>query len=171
MSSYEILLEQLQHYRRVPRMLSELELCDEDGWTLAHEAAVKGCLPSDYSNWELADHSGYTVAHAKASTDSHPVDFPYWHLKNKCGKTVAEVAVEAGTLPWNYPSWEEVTSQGETLAHIAARTGKLPSRIIDSKRIMMLKNKEGVTVEKLLKERNSRNVQKCLEILHRKTGV
>ena len=166
MSSYEILLEQLRCYRKVPSRMRDLELCDEDGWTIAHAAAMHGCLPSDFSNWELADHSGYTVAHAKAGMFSHPVDFPYWELKTIYGKTVAEVAAESGTLPPKYEKWDTITDKGETLAHLAARLGKLPSDIIDSKRIMSLKNSDGKTVDQLLRERGTINIKKCLEILH-----
>lgn len=44
----------------------QLELADEDGWTVAHILASKKMLPKDFSNFTLADNAGWTVAHVVA---------------------------------------------------------------------------------------------------------
>jgi hypothetical protein len=37
-------------------------LADKDGWTVAHEAAMFGYLPSDFDYWEWTDINEKTVS-------------------------------------------------------------------------------------------------------------
>lgn len=39
----------------------EWNLCDEQGWTIAHQAAYHGHLPENFHSWDLTDKYGVTV--------------------------------------------------------------------------------------------------------------
>ena len=62
-----------------------------DGWTVAHEAASHGALPSEFNRWDLADFDGYTVAHTAAEHGHLPSDFPHMDWADVDGLTVGEV--------------------------------------------------------------------------------
>lgn len=171
MSAYDVALDLLIQRGVVPKVASDLMLADSDGWTIAHTCATHGRLPVWFDNWTLADNHGYTVAHAKASVAVHPVNFPYWEMKDKHGRTVAEIAAEIGTLPVEYTKWDSRTANGDTLAHVAARASKLPPKIMDSRRIMALTDRRGITVADVLKERGNKILQACRELLQRRQAT
>ena len=48
----------------LPPDFDQWDLADEQGWSVAHEAAAAQHLPPDFDRWELADMDGYTVRDA-----------------------------------------------------------------------------------------------------------
>lgn len=164
MSNYDVALDLLNHSGKINKT-SDLYLCDEDGWSIAHTAAVQKKLPSYFHDWELADYTGYSVAHAAASIGALPLDFDQWDIKDIKGKSVAEIAAELGTLPDTYFHWDRVTESGNTLAHIAAKVGRLPTKLLKSKEILKLKNKEGKTVDDFVRERAAMHLETMRNIL------
>jgi hypothetical protein len=60
---------------------------ENDGWTVAHEAAKFGHLPADFSQWELPDKHGDTVAYIALTSDMLPISFNKWSaLINSAGE-------------------------------------------------------------------------------------
>ena len=113
---------------------------EEGGWTVAHEAAYSGHLPSGFDRWELANRNGWTVAHVAARCGHLPPGFGRWELADKIGWTVAHEAADTGHLPSGFDRWELADIYGWTVAHAAAFCGHLPP---------------GETVESLLRNRRS----------------
>jgi hypothetical protein len=74
--------------RTLPSTFNRWEIADEDGWTVAHEAAKYERLPVDFSQWGLADDSGWTVAHMATLWGALPESFDQWGLANSRGTTV-----------------------------------------------------------------------------------
>ena len=68
-----------------------LALANEDGRTLAHEAARWGNLPESFDQWDLADKSGWTVAHEAALAGLLPKGFNQWSLADKYERKVGEI--------------------------------------------------------------------------------
>ncbi len=80
-----------------PKSFDQWELADENGWTVAHIAAVTNHLPEDFSLWSLASNTGWTVAHTAAAYGYLPKDFhlthpDIWKLKSNIGTSVEDVA-------------------------------------------------------------------------------
>jgi hypothetical protein len=80
--------------------------------------ARSGDLPADFDQWGLADENGWTVAHTAALHGHLPVGFNMWDMSNNGGWTVAHAAVTAGIgscpvivsaqevlLPENFDRW------------------------------------------------------------------
>jgi hypothetical protein len=65
---------------RLPESFTQWDLADNQGLTVAHEAALLGLLPKDFDRWELATHSGVTVAFFAALSGTLPVTFDKWEL-------------------------------------------------------------------------------------------
>jgi ribosomal protein S18 acetylase RimI-like enzyme len=57
-------------------------------------AAWNNHLPAGFSNWDLADNEGWTVAHEAAFYGHLPEGFDQWGLKDNDGKTVEDVLRE-----------------------------------------------------------------------------
>jgi hypothetical protein len=72
------------------RLISE----SDDGWTVAHEAARCGTLPSNFKLWALVDDWGTTVAGVAAEHGHLSDDFNCWEL--------AETYKHAGSPPDGY---------------------------------------------------------------------
>jgi len=98
----------------------------EDGWTVAHEAARHGALPTGFDCWDLTDGDGATVAHVAARYGYLPENFDCWDLTDADGATVAHVAAQKGYLPQNFTWWYVMDNEGWTVAHVAAAHGHLP---------------------------------------------
>jgi len=79
---------------QLPPDFDRWDLADNDGRTVAHEAAQHGHLPPDFDRWDLADNDGYTVAHVAAESGHLPSGFDRWDLADKRGRTVADVVAE-----------------------------------------------------------------------------
>jgi len=78
-------------------------LCDEYGWTIAHQAAAYNHLPKNFSQWDLVEpDTGWTVAHEAAFWGYLPDNFNRWNLVDYNGDTVADVAKQAGYLPKDF---------------------------------------------------------------------
>lgn len=110
----------------LPPGFDQWDLADEDGWTVAHEAAQYGHLPPGFDQWGLANKDGWTVAHVAALFDRVPPGFDQWELANKDGRTVAHVAAQYGHLPPGFDQWALADKDGWTVAHEAAQYGHLP---------------------------------------------
>jgi ankyrin repeat protein len=97
-------------------------LADNDGRTVAHEAARFGPLPADMDRavYKLADYYGWTVAHNAALYGYLPPDFTDWALADNTGWTVAHMAALFGHLPSDFERWDMVDGDGRTVAEIAA---------------------------------------------------
>ena len=77
------------------------DLCDENGWTVAHEMASRGHLPKSFSQWGLCDNFAWSVAHQAAYSGNLPAnfhkDFPDgWILEDNAGHSVKEWAIQYG---------------------------------------------------------------------------
>jgi hypothetical protein len=71
------------------------DLADENGWTLAHQAAKYRCLPENFGQWILADENGWTVAHEAAyQGEVFSKNFKGLDWSDNNGVTVREVANE-----------------------------------------------------------------------------
>jgi len=104
----------------LPSDFDRWELTDKDGWTVAHVAARRGHLPPDYDRWEWADWTGWTVAHVAAAHDHLPPGFDCWELTDEDGRTVAHVAARYGHLPPGLrPPWEFAAPHAWTASYVA----------------------------------------------------
>jgi hypothetical protein len=109
----------------LPEDFDQWDLSNDEGWTIAHEAASYHRLPANFNQWGLADKEGWTVAHT-ASDGCLPEDFSQWDLANSKGWTVAHVAA-ARQLPPNFTQWGLADKDGWTVAHeFADHTGIPP---------------------------------------------
>lgn len=97
------------------------------GSTVAHTAAIYGHLPKDFHNWELADEHGVTVAHVAAEHDTLPNGFNRLGLSTRLGTTVAHVLAIHGRLPEDFADWGMCDRKGWSVAHEAAKYGTLPA--------------------------------------------
>ena len=98
----------------------DLALCDDNGFTIAHEAAYKGLLPEDFRDWHWADKNGRTVAHEAASAGLLHEGFDQWSLADNTDWTVAhEVAQHA--FDSSIPEW------------IQAAANQIPKEMWDAK--------------------------------------
>jgi hypothetical protein len=96
-----------------------------EGWTVAHEAASRGCLPEGFAQWAMADRKGRTVALAAAVAGVLPPGFDGWDLARN-GVTIAEIWLAARPMPEDFDQWEMPCEGGMSLAHLAAYQKKLP---------------------------------------------
>lgn len=70
-------------------------LADENGWTIAHQAAKYRCLPADFRPWDLANENGWTVAHEAAyHGEKFSKNFKGLGWPDNDGVTVQDVANE-----------------------------------------------------------------------------
>lgn len=143
------------------RSLSEWEVSDDDGWSLAHKAAIMGALPLDFDYWDIEDDRGYTVAHAAASVGALPSTFTQWSLLDKQGNTVAHTAAYNKRLPEGFDQWDLRNDHGDTVAHVAARQGCFPIKLLSDLGVMSLTNNEGVTVAQEVKARRDAHLANC----------
>jgi hypothetical protein len=58
-------------------------LANDNGWTVAHEAACYGYLPPDFDWWNLTDKDGQTVAQTAYEYNRLPPNFDKWDLIKK----------------------------------------------------------------------------------------
>jgi hypothetical protein len=72
--------------------------------------ARAGVLPHDFNKWDMANEDGWTVAHW-AALCGFPVNFDQWDLADKNGRTVAHVAALYETLPVNFDQWGLTTNR------------------------------------------------------------
>lgn len=87
----------------------DLALCDDNGFTIAHEAGYRGLLDDEFDGWHWATKDGRTVAHETASAGQLPAEFDQWGLVDKDGWTVAhEVAQHASES--RIPEWIQNTA-------------------------------------------------------------
>ena len=62
----------------LPDDFSQWNICDESGWSIAHEAAKHNNLPSNFNRWNIVDNYGWTVAHQFAlENEDWPVLFEW----------------------------------------------------------------------------------------------
>jgi hypothetical protein len=54
-------------------------------------ACIQKILPSDFKSWDLATDDGWTVAHLAALCDCLPPDFERWELTNNEGMSVKDM--------------------------------------------------------------------------------
>lgn len=168
--SYDALVTQLEQHRVVLKK-SQLTEYDEDGWTVAHAAALRNLLPEDFSDWELTDKNGYSVAHARARCTVLPANFPHWMLADHNGLTVAQVALLNRNLPTDFPValWIKRLPSGTTLAHLAALHGMLPDTIRRIPQIRDAVNSEGVSVAAIFRQWTQDRINEARNILKQKT--
>jgi hypothetical protein len=102
------------------------DLANEVGWTVAHEAAMRGVLHANFKQWTLATEDGWTVAHEFLRNYELPDDFDDWDVASNTGWTVAHVGAEHGNLPDGFSQWDLADSKGWTVAHAAVDNGYLP---------------------------------------------
>ena len=77
------------------------DICNEDGWTVAHEAALYGNLPESFDRWSLADKNGLVVVYAAAFMCTLPKDFhlthpEHWNSVLSTGLILKDVAILNG---------------------------------------------------------------------------
>jgi hypothetical protein len=96
----------------LPDDFDQWRVANEDGWTIAHEAAMRGCIPADFNQWELANEDGRTVAHTAAFCGRLTLNFNQWELADDDGLTVAHELAESGYLPDDFDQWGMVTKSG-----------------------------------------------------------
>lgn len=110
----------------IPDDFQDWALKDENGWTVAHEAAIRGTLTESFDQWALATPDGRTVAHVAAGYGGLPADFDQWHLADSNGWTVAHEAAEGGHLfvPPDSPVWEMCDNRGVTV-ELVSETGRV----------------------------------------------
>ena len=86
----------------LPEDFDQWDICDENGWTIAHTCATVGQLPTSFNQWALADNNGRTVAHVAAHNSTClPKDFhlthpDIWKMKESTGMSVGEQAILRG---------------------------------------------------------------------------
>ena len=90
--------------------------------------ASTGTLPWNFDQWDLADENGWSVAHEAAAFSNLPKDFNQWDLISKKGWTVAQIAALWGSLPKdfhiNYPEhWNSVGPTDKSVESIAIGNG------------------------------------------------
>jgi hypothetical protein len=73
----------------LPADFNQWDLVGNDGWTIAHESAMRGTIPASFSYWgALGGVRGWTVAHIAANHQNLPDDFNQWSIADKDGLTV-----------------------------------------------------------------------------------
>ena len=103
------------------RMLGAID--PDHAWALCRELlkGEGGHLPEGFDLWGLADEEGRTVAHEAARWQHLPEGFDRWDLADKTGWTVAHMAATWGRLPQDFDQWGLVTKEGLTVADVAGR--------------------------------------------------
>ena len=91
---FEKAMVALENTGALPDGFTALDACDDNGFTVAHEAAYRGCLPEGFDGWHWADKKGRTVAHEAASAGLLPEGFAQWALADNDGWTVAHEAAQ-----------------------------------------------------------------------------
>lgn len=91
---FEDAMSSLENSGVLPEGFTALDVCDDNGFTIAHEAAYRGCLPEGFDGWHWADKKGRTVAHEAASAGLLPEGFDQWNLADENGWTVAHTAAQ-----------------------------------------------------------------------------
>jgi hypothetical protein len=117
-------------------------------YSVAVVAVAAGTLPADFDRWSLADENGWTVAHEAAEQDALPEDFDQWEISNDKGWTVAHVAAAEGCLPNGFNLWHLANNKGWTVAHVAAENERLPYDV--SREVLELEADNSELVEDLL---------------------
>jgi hypothetical protein len=98
---------QLIKSEKLPSDFKQWDLAQEIGWTVAHEAAVRGRLPEDFNQWDIIDCDGDTVAHIAAMFGGIPASFDQWDMVNSSGATVGSIAIANGRLTEEeYAGWK-----------------------------------------------------------------
>ena len=131
----------LARQKRLPEGFSQWELADNNGWTIAHEAARVGKLPvKSFQNWTLADNKGWTVAHEIIKANKKiSKKFHEWYVKDNRGITVFDLLLRASS-PFAIVKWfpEEdwdlvITDDGETCREVLEKkTGRPLERYLNS---------------------------------------
>lgn len=137
MNTFERLKELILAGRTVSNQ-RDLAEADEDGWTIAHVAALHGRLPADFDQWALADETGCTVAHVAAQCNRLPDNFKHWGLKDNAGWTVA---------------------------HTAAKHGSFKNKQYWDKTILSLQGPNGTTVHDIVLQHTREKIKECKKIL------
>ena len=88
----------------LPTDFDRWDLADEQGWSVAHEAAHCNNLPRGFDQWDLADYRGWTVAHEAAAHGGLPKDFTGGHWQDRKGTTVYGVV---SNRRWREKFWGE----------------------------------------------------------------
>ena len=101
-----------------PANVTDWGVCDEIGWSIAHEAARQGKLPDGFDQWELSTEGGWSVAHEAACYGELPEEFNQWELADSKGWTVAHEAARLGCLPADFDQWDMTDNAGRTVAQI-----------------------------------------------------
>ena len=104
----------------IPDNFTYWDIKDNNGWSIAHEAAEKGYLPKDFNQWEIANKIGWSVAHVAAGYNNLPKDFNQWKIKDKDNWSVAHEAAENGYLPKDFNQWEIKDKYNRTVEEISA---------------------------------------------------
>lgn len=117
-------------------------------YSVAVVAVTAGTLPTDFDRWGLVDENGWTVAHEAAEQDALPDDFDQWEISNDKGWTVAHVAAATGCLPNDFNLWHLADNKSWTVAHVAAENERLPYDV--SREVLELEAGNGDLVEDLL---------------------
>jgi len=74
------------------------------------QQAFEGNLPEGFNQWDLSDEEGFTVAHAAAIGGNNlPEGFNQWGMRDSEGFTVADVVRWMGHLPEGFDQWESLT--------------------------------------------------------------
>jgi hypothetical protein len=102
----------------LPDGFYQWDLANNNGFTVAHEAAFSGYLPCDFDQWDMTNNSGWTVAHMAAEGGNLPCDFDQWKLTTYSGWTVAHSAAESGHLPCDFDQWGLIDNTGTTVADV-----------------------------------------------------
>jgi hypothetical protein len=55
---------------------------------------MHGLLPADFNQWALTNNNGWTVAHEAAERGDLPSNFDQWDLTNDKGVRVSDIAKE-----------------------------------------------------------------------------
>ena len=102
---------------KLPADFDQWDLCDENGWSVAHEIADSNrSLPPNFNQWSIADKKGCTVAHVAAMYGRLPADFDQWDLADNDGWTVAHTAAQYDRLPPDFNQWDLTDKFGNTVA-------------------------------------------------------
>lgn len=135
-------------FLKLPKHFHQWDIALPNGWSVAHEAARSGALPFGFVQWTIAMPDGWSVAHEAAKSGHLPLGFSRWRIADQNGWTVAHEAAWARTLPLHFALWEIDDGRGWTVAHVAAMRGCLP--VEKWEELGGLTDKRGCTVKQLI---------------------
>ena len=127
---YDDLIKRIRQGETLPLKGTDWWLDDGGlGWTVAHEAAKLGRIPSGFrrDQWNEVDDFMNPVANIAAKFGTLPEDFEFWDIRDDIGNTPGHVAAINGktdALPASFNAWDAVNDDGKTVRDLMAEREK-----------------------------------------------